>query len=59
MAEKETKSIDQGTIELIEKAADDSVNTAFDRADTMKPCPTSTPSRVPSSMAAPLAALLF
>jgi len=34
MAEKETenKSIDQGTIELIEKAAGDGVNTAFDRA---------------------------
>jgi len=39
MAEKETKSIDQGTIELIEKAASDGVNTAFDRAETMKPCP--------------------
>src|SRR4030042_1240094 len=37
--EQETKSIDQGTIELIEKAAKDGVNTAFDRAETMKPCP--------------------
>jgi len=41
MAEEETtnKSIDQGTIELIKKAATDSVNTAFDRAEAMKPCP--------------------
>jgi len=39
MAEKEPHSIDEGTVELIEKAASDGVNTAFDRADTMKPCP--------------------
>ncbi len=39
MAEAETKSIDQGTIELIEKAASDGVSTAFDRAEAMKPCP--------------------
>jgi len=39
MAEAESKSIDQGTIELIEKAAKDGVNTAFDRAEAMKPCP--------------------
>ncbi len=39
MADAESKSIDQGTIELIEKAASDGVNTAFDRAETMKPCP--------------------
>jgi len=39
MAETENKSIDQGTIELIEKATSDGVNTAFDRAETMKPCP--------------------
>jgi carbon-monoxide dehydrogenase catalytic subunit len=37
--EKESKSIDQGTIELIEKAAKDGVNTTFDRADAIKPCP--------------------
>jgi carbon-monoxide dehydrogenase catalytic subunit len=37
--EKETKSIDQASVELIEKAAKDGVNTAFDRAETMKPCP--------------------
>jgi len=41
MAEKETenKSIDQATLDMIEKAAKDGVNTAFDRAETMKPCP--------------------
>jgi len=39
MAEAESKSIDQGSIELIKKAASDGVNTAFDRAETMKPCP--------------------
>jgi carbon-monoxide dehydrogenase catalytic subunit len=37
--EKEAKSIDQGSLELIEKATKDGVNTAFDRADAMKPCP--------------------
>jgi carbon-monoxide dehydrogenase catalytic subunit len=35
----ETKSIDQASIEMIEKAAAEGVNTAFDRAETMKPCP--------------------
>ncbi len=39
MAEAETKSIDNATIKMIEKAAADGVNTAFDRAETMKPCP--------------------
>jgi carbon-monoxide dehydrogenase catalytic subunit len=40
MAEGEAnKSIDQATIEMIAKAAIDGVNTAFDRAETMKPCP--------------------
>jgi carbon-monoxide dehydrogenase catalytic subunit len=37
--EKTKKSIDQGTNELIEKAAVDEVNTAFDRAEATKPCP--------------------
>jgi len=37
--EQEAKSIDQGTLELIEKAAKDGVNTAFDRAEAMKACP--------------------
>jgi len=39
MADAETKSIDKASIEMIEKAAKDGVNTAFDRAETMKPCP--------------------
>ena len=39
MSEAENKSIDQATIELIEKATADGVNTVFDRADAMKPCP--------------------
>ena len=39
MSEAENKSIDQATIELIKKATADGVNTAFDRADAMKPCP--------------------
>ena len=39
MAEAEKKSFDQGSNELIEKAIKDGANTAFDRADTMKPCP--------------------
>jgi len=37
--EKAQKSIDQATIDLIEKAAKDGVNIVFDRADAMKPCP--------------------
>jgi len=39
MAEAETKSIDSASVKMIEKAATDGVNTAFDRAETMKPCP--------------------
>ena len=39
MAEAESKSFDQASIELIKKAASDGVNTAFDRAEAMKPCP--------------------
>jgi carbon-monoxide dehydrogenase catalytic subunit len=37
--EQEAKSIDQASIELIEKAAKDGVNTVFDRAEAMKACP--------------------
>jgi carbon-monoxide dehydrogenase catalytic subunit len=37
--EKETKSIDPGTLELIEKAARDGVNTTYDRAESIKACP--------------------
>jgi len=39
MAEAETKSIDSASVKMIQKAAGDGVNTAFDRAETMKPCP--------------------
>jgi len=39
MADAETKSIDKATIKMIEKAASDGVNTAFDRAEASKPCP--------------------
>ena len=39
MAEAETKSIDNASIKMIDKAARDGVNTAFDRAEAMKPCP--------------------
>ncbi|MBC8429591.1 MAG: anaerobic carbon-monoxide dehydrogenase catalytic subunit [Dehalococcoidia bacterium] len=39
MAEAETKSIDSASVKMIEKAARDGVNTAFDRAEAMKPCP--------------------
>jgi carbon-monoxide dehydrogenase catalytic subunit len=37
--EQEAKSIDQASIELIEKAAKDGVNTVFDRAEAMRACP--------------------
>ena len=39
MAEKEIKSIDKATIEMLEKAASEGVSTVFSRAETMKPCP--------------------
>ena len=39
MAENEIKSIDQATMEMIEKAASDGCNIAFDRAEALKPCP--------------------
>jgi carbon-monoxide dehydrogenase catalytic subunit len=37
--EKKKKSIDKASLELIEKACEDGVNTAFDRAESLKPCP--------------------
>jgi len=37
--EANTKSFDEASIKMIEKAASDGVNTAFDRAEAMKPCP--------------------
>ncbi len=39
MADKEIKSIDQATLEMIEKAAQDNVSTVFDRAERVRPCP--------------------
>jgi carbon-monoxide dehydrogenase catalytic subunit len=39
MADKIAKSIDQATLEMIEKAHQDGCTTAFDRADTVKACP--------------------
>jgi len=39
MTEAENKTIDSASKKMIEKAATDGVNTAFDRAETMKPCP--------------------
>ncbi len=39
MAEKEAKSIDKATLEMIEKAAGEGVSTVFSRAETMRPCP--------------------
>jgi carbon-monoxide dehydrogenase catalytic subunit len=39
MTDKEAKSIDQATIEMIEKAAADETRVVFDRAEKTKPCP--------------------
>lgn len=39
MTEAVTKSADQASVEMIEKATVDQVNTAFDRAEKTKPCP--------------------
>jgi len=37
--EKQEKSIDQATIDMIAKAAEEGISTVFDRAEKMKPCP--------------------
>jgi carbon-monoxide dehydrogenase catalytic subunit len=37
--EKQKKSVDKASLELIDKACDDAVSLAFDRAESMKPCP--------------------
>ncbi len=37
--EKKKKSVDKASLELIDKACADEVNLAFDRAESMKPCP--------------------
>jgi carbon-monoxide dehydrogenase catalytic subunit len=39
MAEEKAKSIDQATIEMIEKAAQDGARVVFERAETTRPCP--------------------
>ncbi len=39
MAEAETKSIDQATIEMIDKAAQDGARVVFERAEVTRPCP--------------------
>jgi carbon-monoxide dehydrogenase catalytic subunit len=37
--QKQIKTIDQATTDMIDKAAQEGVRTVFDRAETMKPCP--------------------
>ncbi len=37
--EKKAKSIDQAALEMLAKAAEEKISTAFDRAEKMKPCP--------------------
>ncbi|MDO8567510.1 MAG: anaerobic carbon-monoxide dehydrogenase catalytic subunit [Dehalococcoidales bacterium] len=39
MVDKEKKSIDQATNEMLEKAAQDGCRVVFDRAETTRPCP--------------------
>ncbi|MBI4180813.1 MAG: anaerobic carbon-monoxide dehydrogenase catalytic subunit [Chloroflexi bacterium] len=39
MADKEIKSIDPATLEMIEKAAQDGARVVFERAETMRACP--------------------
>ncbi|MFC1870084.1 anaerobic carbon-monoxide dehydrogenase catalytic subunit [Chloroflexota bacterium] len=39
MVEKEAKSVDQATIQILEKASAEGIDTAFDRAEMTKPCP--------------------
>jgi carbon-monoxide dehydrogenase catalytic subunit len=37
--EKQKKSIDQASLEMLAKAAEEKISTAFDRAERLKPCP--------------------
>ncbi len=37
--EKQAKSIDPATLEMIAKAAEEGISTVFDRAEKLKPCP--------------------
>ncbi len=39
MAEEKAISVDKATLDLYEKAKKDNINTVFDRASDMKPCP--------------------
>ena len=39
MPEKKKKSIDQATLEMLDKASEDSCSTVFDRAEQNMPCP--------------------
>ena len=39
MAEKEAKSVDKATLEMLEKASSEGIDTAFDRVERVKPCP--------------------
>ncbi len=39
MADKEIKSVDQATLEMIEKAAQEGVLNVFERAERVRPCP--------------------
>ena len=37
--EKQNKSIDQAALDMLSKAEEEGISTAFSRAETMKPCP--------------------
>jgi len=37
--EKQAKSIDQATLEMLDKAAEEGISTVFDRAEKLRPCP--------------------
>jgi carbon-monoxide dehydrogenase catalytic subunit len=39
MADKQIKSIDQATLDMIEKATEEGVSTIFERAERIRPCP--------------------
>ncbi len=39
MTDKKIQSVDQATLEMIEKSHQDGCSTVFDRAENMKPCP--------------------
>ncbi len=39
MTTPQERSVDQATVEMLEKASAEGINTTFDRADSLKPCP--------------------